>query len=273
MAVNDEGGVMAELDAILARLDRLEAENTALREELGALRGSAARPTPQPPTAQASPSVSRRAVIARGATVAAAGVAAAVGASAMGSRVANAGTQYLKVDEENLSYTTTSLYGQSSGSPTLLIKNENAYIAVAADSFNGPTAIRARAFDSGNSINATKPSDSPTGHAVLAEQLAANSTYAAAAGVTKGSGPGLYGRADSTGDGVWGNAAGASAAGIKGTNPNGRGGVFSGQKAQVRLLPSADTTRPASGARGDLFVDKSGRLWFCKGGTNWKQLA
>ena len=28
-----------------------------------------------------------------------------------------------------------------------------------------------------------------------------------------------------------------------------------------------------SGAIGDLFVDRGGRLWFCKGGTTWKQLA
>ena len=29
----------------------------------------------------------------------------------------------------------------------------------------------------------------------------------------------------------------------------------------------------AHGVRGDLYVDKSGRLWFCKGGSTWKQLA
>ena len=38
-----------------------------------------------------------------------------------------------------------------------------------------------------------------------------------------------------------------------------------------RLLPGGD--RPSSGLIGDLFVDSDNRLWFCKGGTSWKQLA
>jgi hypothetical protein len=53
----------------------------------------------------------------------------------------------------------------------------------------------------------------------------------------------------------------------------GRGGIFTGGKAQLKLHPSSASTHPTKGQRGDLFVDKSGRLWFCKGGTNWKQLA
>ncbi len=44
-------------------------------------------------------------------------------------------------------------------------------------------------------------------------------------------------------------------------------------QAQLRLHPSSALTHPTNGQRGDLFVDKSGRLWFCKGGTNWVQLA
>lgn len=53
----------------------------------------------------------------------------------------------------------------------------------------------------------------------------------------------------------------------------GRGGQFHGAAAQVRLLPSKATSHPSSGQRGDLFVDTSGRLWFCRGGTTWKQIA
>ena len=60
-------------------------------------------------------------------------------------------------------------------------------------------------------------------------------------------------------------------AGIVGSG--GRGGVFIGTTAQVRLVPSTATSHPASGSRGDLFLDKSGRRWFCKGGTSWRQLA
>jgi hypothetical protein len=53
----------------------------------------------------------------------------------------------------------------------------------------------------------------------------------------------------------------------------GRGGVFHGGKAQLKLSPSSASTHPTRGQRGDLFVDKTGRLWFCKGKTTWKQLA
>jgi hypothetical protein len=51
-----------------------------------------------------------------------------------------------------------------------------------------------------------------------------------------------------------------------------RGGRFIGKKAQIRLQPSKATTHPSSGAAGDLFVDASKRLWFCKGGTSWVRL-
>jgi hypothetical protein len=43
--------------------------------------------------------------------------------------------------------------------------------------------------------------------------------------------------------------------------------------AQLRLTPSAAANHPASGVLGDLFLDKGKRLWFCKGGKEWKQIA
>jgi hypothetical protein len=73
------------------------------------------------------------------------------------------------------------------------------------------------------------------------------------------------------GIGVWGQS--GSNAGVRGESISGRGGVFKGKPAQVRLLPSSRTTHPASGLKGDLFVDASGRIWFCKGGSTWRQLA
>jgi hypothetical protein len=74
------------------------------------------------------------------------------------------------------------------------------------------------------------------------------------------SGPGVYGVNTGTGVGVWGASA------------DSRGGWFSGGKAQVRLVPAAGA-HPASGLAGDVFVDSAKRLWFCKGGANWVQLA
>jgi hypothetical protein len=71
--------------------------------------------------------------------------------------------------------------------------------------------------------------------------------------------------------GVWGTS--ESSYGVRGESTHGRGGLFKGKKAQLRLQPSTANSHPSSGAMGDLFVDKHGRLWFCKGGTTWRQLA
>lgn len=68
----------------------------------------------------------------------------------------------------------------------------------------------------------------------------------------------------------------AAAVGVKGQSPNGRGVVAAGGTAPLRLLPSTASSHPTAGARGDLFVDNSGRLWFCtKSGTValWKQVS
>ncbi len=54
--------------------------------------------------------------------------------------------------------------------------------------------------------------------------------------------------------------------------PKGRGALFRGGAAQVRLEAAAAGTHPASGQLGDLFLDAGGRLWLCKGGTAWKQI-
>ncbi|HEV3310365.1 MAG TPA: hypothetical protein VG815_07590 [Chloroflexota bacterium] len=53
-----------------------------------------------------------------------------------------------------------------------------------------------------------------------------------------------------------------------------RGGVFAGNDAQISLQPSKKA-HPKSGQAGDLFLDKSKKLWLCvKGGTpaTWKQV-
>src|SRR3954452_7411203 len=72
-----------------------------------------------------------------------------------------------------------------------------------------------------------------------------------------------------TGTGVTGAA--GSGVGVAGRAPKagGRGGTFQGAAAAVRLLPSSQATHPTSGRVGDLVVDSTGRLWFCKGSTAW----
>lgn len=53
----------------------------------------------------------------------------------------------------------------------------------------------------------------------------------------------------------------------------GRGVKIHSDVAHMRLAPSSKSTHPASGQAGDLFVDAAKRLWFCKGGASWHQLA
>ena len=65
----------------------------------------------------------------------------------------------------------------------------------------------------------------------------------------------------------------ASPVGVYGDGSIGRGGKFKGGAAQLQLVPSEANTHPTIGIRGDLFVDSSGRLWFCKGATDWILLA
>jgi hypothetical protein len=69
--------------------------------------------------------------------------------------------------------------------------------------------------------------------------------------------------AGGTGDAIHGDAFGAGAA-VSGTSSAGRGGVFQGAAAAVRLVPSSATTHPSAGQAGDLFLDASVRLWLCK---------
>ncbi len=50
----------------------------------------------------------------------------------------------------------------------------------------------------------------------------------------------------------------ATSVGVRGTSPAGRGGVFKGGAAQLKLQPSSTaTSHPSSGQAGDLFVDKN----------------
>jgi hypothetical protein len=52
----------------------------------------------------------------------------------------------------------------------------------------------------------------------------------------------------------------------------GRGGVFSGGAAQIRLLPSSSAEPPETGVSGDLFLDQSCRLWLYRGELGWARI-
>ncbi len=90
-----------------------------------------------------------------------------------------------------------------------------------------------------------------------------------------GTGQALWSRIDNatnTKDSVRAETSG-SGSGIYASSVKGMGGKFQGKTAQIQLMPATSSTHPASGSAGQFFVDSTNRLWFCKGGTNWHQLA
>ncbi|HEX5616602.1 MAG TPA: hypothetical protein VFZ83_15735 [Acidimicrobiia bacterium] len=101
-----------------------------------------------------------------------------------------------------------------------------------------------------------------TGRVMFGAITNAASTQHAISAQTAGSGYALYGSTQGAGAGL----------GLNG-GASGRGATVVSNVAHLRLVPSTRSTHPASGATGDLFVDKSRRLWFCKGGASWVQLA
>jgi hypothetical protein len=126
---------------------------------------------------------------------------------------------------------------------------------------NAGPAIDARQDGSGDGLyshveNAANPNRAVfgrtvgTGIAVVASVANENSNATAAKGTTVGSGPG-----------------------VEGSSRLGVGGKFSGATAQIQLVPSPASGHPAAGMAGQLFVDHASRLWFCRGGTDWQQLA
>jgi hypothetical protein len=110
-----------------------------------------------------------------------------------------------------------------------------------------------------------------------------NSTGAGVYGVSY-SGPGVSGHSSRAVGvaGVSDQAAGVSGsslgtgAGVIASSKRGRGVVASGALAQLQLKPSSSASHPVSGKAGDLFVDRSARLWYCSRSgkhAEWLRLA
>ena len=155
---------------------------------------------------------------------------------------------------------------------------------VFGQSLNGPgvlansvfsNGLEARTGFAGNGFNAVYATTQGTGNGVFGEATRTDAGANGVLGIARGAGNSVFGFKPGgvAGDAVVGYSQTANSRGVLGLSTNGRGGAFSGKQAQVQLLASTATTHPSSGARGDLFVDNSGRLWFCKGSTTWRQLA
>lgn len=138
------------------------------------------------------------------------------------------------------------------------------YTAISATSTVGP-AFRAQQTSTGTRTAAADVSTAGRGPALDVRQTNIEVTDAATSVTTAGRGAALYA--------VQGNATATAAAVTGRAGARGRGGSFGGGAAAVTLLPSAAATHPTTGRAGDLTVDSSNRLWFCKGGTAWSQLA
>jgi hypothetical protein len=157
---------------------------------------------------------------------------------------------------------------ESSGSTAVMATGTTVGISASAPTGlsvtgNGKTGVAVAAFSTGNV---------PTIHAT-------NSGTGAAVRATMSGGSGLGGTGAVVGDckagpGVLGLS--EKAAGVQGQSNTGTGGIFAGGSAQVRLTPGALASHPAGGQQGDLYCDRTGRLWFCKNGgahATWKQMA
>lgn len=125
------------------------------------------------------------------------------------------------------------------------------------------TAIAASTTTASSTMDTVTVAQTGLGRAVLATTSNAKNTLAPLTVRNAGTGPGVYAANSNVASG---------AAAIQGTSAGGYGGIFTGKKAAVNLA-AGGAAHPASGGKGDLYVTSGGALWFCHGGTSWKQLA
>ena len=132
-------------------------------------------------------------------------------------------------------------------------------------------AIVAASTDPTATHTAVTITNAGAGRALFAESTAATNNDAAMIGITMGTGSGVRGENRSS------TAAGVGVIGVG--DAHGRGGEFAGGASAMRLVPSTAATHPTTGIVGDLFVDASARLWFCKKSSTgsvhavWTELA
>jgi hypothetical protein len=198
----------------------------------------------------------------------------------------------------------TGVYGSSSGTSQPAVLGRSLGNSTAVQGYSGSSAPVAQAktgvhgYADQDSSAVGVHGQSPTGDGTVGESDAAGksglyahnsnaggwgvfgSNFGALTNGYIGGVNGVLGQArGSSGCGVMGYygtvtpGAGPAKTGVYGSGGTGRGVVAKGDKAPLRLLPSTAANHPSKGALGDLFVDKHKRLWFCKGGTSWHQLA
>jgi len=280
-----------EVDELFERIESLEQQSRDLRAQL-------AEAAPAPVERR----LDRRNLLRLG------GVAAAVGASSVVLRPSAAGatTGAMQLAQQNDAGTDSTGITSSNATDTMHVSNSAGAPALQVRS----AAAGVVAFGgTGGGVVGTTGGSGPglwgkaaagTGPAVKAEVDAATATAATIEAAQSGNGVGVFSHIDNptsggesmhaltkgTGHALVANIAntGSKAAAVSAITNGpgialdaasalGIGGRFVGKTAQIQLVPTSASSHPATGIAGELFVDRSSRLWFCKGGTNWHQLA
>ena len=209
-------------------------------------------------------------------------VAAAIGAGAVVLRpqAAGATTGAMQFGQNNDSGNNSTGLTSANAVDTLDVSNSADAPAVRLRS--GGTALVAEGSDGGvlgvtigAGAGVLGRADAGTGPAVRGEVAADAATVAAIEAAQNGTGSAVNAHVDnatSAGSAVHARTNGIGT-GITASSAHGIGGKFSGKVAPIQLVPSSAGSHPAKGSAGQLFVDHSNRLWFCKGGANWRQLA
>jgi hypothetical protein len=134
----------------------------------------------------------------------------------------------------------------------------SAMSALVANRSNGATAVLVRHEGTGTAVEVT---DDGTGRGNGVDVHLDSATN-----------PSIAVRASTVGTGPAVSASAAGGDGVQATSASGRGAVLAGKAAPARLVPGPGP-HPSHGEAGDLYVDATNRLWFCRGGPDWKQLA
>jgi len=265
----------------------LQTEVTSLKSELAATRAEST------PDVEDAPTLFNRRLLLKGAGLAAAGAAAAAVTTVAGATPAAAGGIAMTTETTNLAAASTGLrYTGSQSLGAILLVQDALYNET---SYPYPAAVQglAAGTKAANGLFGFSQVGGSAGVVGFAASQAADGVL----GRSQGSGAGVHGLgtdntramiAESTGtqqalwakitsntntrDSIRSETAG-SGSGIYASSVNGAGGKFQGKTAQVVMVPSTASSHPASGTAGALFVDSSKRLWFCKGGSNWQQIA
>jgi hypothetical protein len=265
------------LEALAQRLETLERENTELRDEVSALRGSGTRRDGSAQTTSLVPrregqrasgfegAVSRRALLSKAGAAAVAAVAA--------------GT--LLYPRQAKAHDTTA--GITPGfvlTHVVTAQNhvDNLYALGGFATTNTEGAVEGRNSGTGPGVRGVNTG----GYGVKGEGLTGVWGLSSSAGFAAN-----YGQNTNAGWGVVGDGKGAAYSGVMGRSDNGSGvrgestsgygGYFEGGKAQLMLKPAGSAGKPGGAhAKGEIYMDSAGTLFVCVKGGNpakWKKLS